>query len=103
MSDEKRTFRIDIKKDFLDKIEEQFCYAEVMGEKVKVRSLSSVCTEAVLSGILIMIDELAAIRKHFGKNVYLKAGGIGFAERSLDESGANEEPSELVPEPEHPL
>jgi len=101
MSEKKRTFRIDINKELLDKIEEQFCYAEVMGEKVKVRSLSSVCTEAVLAGILIMIDELTAIREHFGKNVYLKAGGIGFAELSLDESRTDEDASELVQESEH--
>ena len=101
MSEKKRTFRIDINKELLDKIEEQFCYAEVMGEKVKVRSLSSVCTEAVLAGILIMIDELAAIRKNFGKNVYLKAGGIGFAELSLDESRTDEDPSGVLQESKH--
>ena len=101
MSEEKRTFRIDINKELLDKIEEQFCYAEVMDKKVKVRSLSSVCTEAVLSGILIMIDELAAIRENFGKNVYLKAGGVGFAELSLDESETNEEPSGVLQKREH--
>lgn len=103
MTDEKRTFRIDIEKDFLDKIEEQFCYAYVEGVKVKVRSLTSVCTEATIAGILTMIDELLALRKTFGRNVYLKEGGVGFAELSLDESGTDENASGLVPESEHPL
>lgn len=101
MNDNKRTFRIDIDKEFLDKVEEQFCFAYVLDEKVRVRTLTSVCTEAVLTGVLDMIDDLKALRKQFGRQVFLKPKGIGFAELSLDEPESDEEPSELVRGAEH--
>ena len=90
MSD-KRTFRIDVNKELLDKIEEQFCFVCMKDETVRVRSLTSVCTEAFLTGILRMTDELKALMEKFGEQVYLKARGIGFAELSLDEPSPDEE------------
>jgi len=90
MSD-KRTFRIDVNKELLDKIEEQFCFVCMKGEMVRVRSLTSVSTEAFLTGIVRMTSELEALREKFGDQVYLKARGIGFAELSLDEPSPDEE------------
>ena len=101
MNDNKRTFRIDVDKELLDKVEEQFCFAQAMGETVRVRSLTSVCTEAFIIGILHMIDELSALREKFGLQVYLKPRGIGFAELSLDGSESDKEPSKLVSRAEH--
>lgn len=92
MVDKKRTFRIDVDRELLDKVEEQFCFVNVLGEKIRVRPLSSVCLEAFYIGILQLVDELSALRKAYGANIYLKAGGVGFAELSLDESKLDEEP-----------
>ena len=96
MTEEKRTFRIDVNKELLDGVEKQFCYVEVKGKMVRVRSLSSVCTEAFLSGILRMTDELKALREKFGSQVYLKSKGIGFAELELNEPQEHDEPRTVV-------
>ena len=91
MSDNKRTFRIDVNEELLRMVEEQFCFICWKGEMIRVRSLTSVCKEAFLTGIVRMTSELEALREKFGDQVYLKARGIGFAELSLDEPSPDEE------------
>jgi len=89
---ELRTFRLEIEKEILEKVENTFCKVKVEDVVVNVRTLTSVCREAFLRGMLQMIEEQMALRKEFGFSLYLKESGIGFAEDVLLGREPDEEP-----------
>ena len=81
-----RTVRFDIEDDLITKIEEVFCYATVVDEKLKVRHLSNVIREAVLRGFKAMVAEQKELRKIYNTDfVFLIEGGVLFAEDLLRE------------------
>jgi len=62
----------------VDLTEEIFCYRVVEGEKVRMRSLSSVAREAFLRGLRLMIEEKKKLDEVFGRNVLLTEEGYEF-------------------------
>ena len=79
-----REIRLNMDKEFVDKIEDAFCHAEFEGESILYRTLVSVAREAFIKGILHMSREKKELSKILGKRVYLTEGGVSFIEDILE-------------------
>jgi len=80
---ENREIRLNMDKEFIDKIESAFCHAEFKGKTILYRTLVSVAREAFLKGIRAMCLEKEELSKTFGKTVYLTEGGLSFTKDIL--------------------
>lgn len=78
MSRKKRGFYVDLDDEVFERFKERFCYVQINGNRVKVRSLTSVVLEAFLKGALQMTRELKALREEFGPSMYLDDAGASF-------------------------
>lgn len=89
---ENREVRLNMNKNFIDKIEKAFCLAEYKNQTIQYRTLVSVAKEAFVKGIHAMCLEKELLVKSFGKGVYLTEGGVQFMKDLLEIYNVSEQP-----------
>ncbi len=52
-----------VEEDVVKKAEELLCYAEINGQRVRIRSLASLVREAFLRGLKEMVEEERSLRE----------------------------------------
>ena len=89
---ENREIRLNMDKNFIDKIENAFCKADYKNQTILYRTLVSVAKEAFIKGIQQMCTEKQLLSKTFGKRVFLTEGGVSFIEDILKIYDIQEQP-----------